>query len=162
MNIYYTIELLPEEYEGTPVQKADRSRFTDFLNGKGCDRILEAMTTRINRITGAEKAKWVICFIPSSDDAINCYKRVASSIEQGTGVRAAIDSISRKIQSYSESVADFDYSTSYFAGKHVILIEDVVRKGVVINSTARHLINLGATSVTGFAVAKTINPSWAA
>ena len=120
------------------------------------------MTTRINRITGTEKSKWVICFLPSSDEAINCYKQVASSIEQGTGVRAAIDSISRKNQSISDSVADFDYSTSYFAGKHVILIEDVVRKGVVINSTARRLINLGATSVTGFAVAKTINPSWAA
>ena len=63
MNIYYTIELLPEEYEGNPVQKADRSRFTDFLNGKGCDRIVNAMTARINRITGAEKSKWVICFL---------------------------------------------------------------------------------------------------
>lgn len=162
MNIYYTIELLPEEYEGTPVQKADRSRFTDFLNGKGCDRIVNAMTARINRITGAEKSKWVICFLPSSDDAINCYKRVASGIEQGTGVRVAIDSISRKNNSYTDSVADFDYSTNYFTGKNVILIEDVVRKGVAINSLARHLINLGATSVTGFAVAKTINPSWAA
>lgn len=162
MNIYYTIELLPEEYEGTPVQKADRSRFADFLNGKGCDRIVNAMTARINRITGAEKSKWVICFLPSSDDAVNCYKRVASSIERGTGVRAAVDSISSKSQSYPGSVADFDYSADCFAGKNVILIEDVVRKGSAINSAARCLINLGATSVTGFAVAKTINPSWAA
>ena len=162
MNIYYTIELLPEEYEGTPLQQADRSRFTDFLNGKGGDRIVNAMTARINRITGAEKSKWVICFLPSSDDAVNCYKRVASGIERGTGVRAAIDSISRKNESYTDPVADFDYSTNYFAGKNVILIEDVVRKGSAINSAARCLINLGATSVTGFAVAKTINPSWAA
>ena len=162
MNIYYTIELLPEEYEGTPVQKADRSRFMDFLNGKGCDCILGAMATRINRITGADKSKWVICFLPSSEEAINCYKRVASDIEQETGVKASIEGITRKDQSYSDMAADFDYSISCFAGKNVILIEDVVRKGVVINSTARRLINLGATSVTGFAVAKTINTSWAA
>ena len=63
-------------------------------------------------------------------------------------MRVAIDSISRKNNSYTDSVADFDYSINYFAGKNVILIEDVVSKGVAINSVARRLINLGATSLS--------------
>jgi len=162
MNIYYTMEYLPEEYGGTPVQKADRARINEFLQGNVCEGIISAMSTRISRMTRANKEQWVICFVPSTQEAQKCYQLLASGIERVTGVHATLDGILCDFSSIATAAADFQYVADHFAGKHVILIEDIMKNGSAINTAAHKLMTLGAVTVTGFAVAKSIRPAVAA
>jgi predicted amidophosphoribosyltransferase len=54
--------------------------------------------------------------------------------------------------------ADFVFNPSYFRGKKVILIDDVITRGRTFTDTALKLDINGAMSVVGLFVAKTVNP----
>ena len=62
----------------------------------------------------------------------------------------------------SDPASEFSFSSEYFRGKNVILVDDVVNRGRTLSSTGDRLVNKGANSVTGLVVAKTVNPDWAA
>ena len=45
-------------------------------------------------------------------------------------------------------------------GKNIVLIDDIITRGVTFNQVAAKLISLGALSVFGLFLAKTINPDY--
>ena len=85
-----------------------------------------------------------------------------------TGVRCSYNAISKVEDSdaghiagkSSDPAAEFTFDSSFFSGKRVILIDDVITRGTTLESTARRLIRMGAREVVGLVVAKTINPDW--
>ena len=55
---------------------------------------------------------------------------------------------------------NFNIKTSDVAGKNIILIDDVITRGMTYMHTTNKLINNGANMVKGLFLAKTINPDW--
>ncbi len=55
---------------------------------------------------------------------------------------------------------NFNIKTSDVAGKNIILIDDVITRGMTYVHTTNKLINNGANMVKGLFLAKTINPDW--
>ena len=54
----------------------------------------------------------------------------------------------------------FGFNTEKIGGKNIILIDDIITRGTTFNQVANKLNSLGALSVTGLFLARTINPDY--
>lgn len=172
MQVYYTMEYLPVRYNGTSEQVANRKAVWNFKDGNASSSIIDALAARIRMIAGSDKSSYVVCFVPASTSwkTSRRYSSVARQLEQITGVRAAMSAITKPVDGEAGHIAgktadpasEFSFDASQFRGKNVILVDDVVTRGRTLLSTSERLTARGAASVTGLAVAKTINPGYAA
>ena len=57
-------------------------------------------------------------------------------------------------------IEGFGFNTSGIAGKKIIVIDDIITRGKTFQMVAEKLMAMGATTVTGLFLAKTINPDY--
>ena len=94
------------------------------------------------------------------------YEEVAEQLENMTGIKCSYTAISKDCDEESgyksgkkdDPAEDFSFETSFFSGRRVILIDDVITRGNTLNCTARRLTKNGALDVIGLTVARTYNP----
>lgn len=94
--------------------------------------------------------------------------KLATFIEKETGIACDYHTIlpiqdqeSGHITGKKTNPAEnFNIKTSDVAGKNIILIDDVITRGMTYVHTTNKLINNGANMVKGLFLAKTINPDW--
>jgi phosphoribosylpyrophosphate synthetase len=113
---------------------------------------------------------WRVCFIPASTHHKTAcrYQKLATFIEKETGIACDYHTIlpiqdqeSGHITGKKTNPAEnFNIKTSDVAGKNIILIDDVITRGMTYVHTTNKLINNGANMVKGLFLAKTINPDW--
>ena len=167
----HVLEYLPTRYSASYSQKADRSAVYRFKDDGICEqRIFDGFVEAIKQMTGYNKSGYVICFIPASSQAKTNirYRNLATRLENATGVRACFNAISRTVDKASgylngksgNPIAGLSFDASYFRGKKVILIDDVITRGRTFCLTANELLDRGAIDVEGLFVAKTVNPDW--
>lgn len=167
---YYTMEYLPTRYEANDSEWNNRHAVWNFKDGVCSPSIMDFFVEAISQIAGGNKSDYVICFIPASTSAKTNirFSSLASRLMERTGVNAAMSAITRSSDAEASHIAgksinptsDFCFDRTCFKGKKVILIDDVITRGRTFVQTATKLMNMGASSVKGLFVAKTINPDW--
>ena len=109
---------------------------------------------------------WRVCFIPASTHhkTASRYQKLATFIEKETGIACDYHTIlpiqdqeSGHITGKKTNPAEnFNIKTSDVAGKNIILIGDIITTGTNFTKTSLKLTELGAKSVFGLFLAKTI------
>lgn len=169
-NIYNITEYLPVRYDATLKQQQDRDMCFNFKDGILSTTVKDAFLEKVNEITKGEKTGWTICFIPASthDKTKRRFSKLAAVFrEVGYSVREnaifnEYDTEASHINGKSSNpISAFGFDKNAVDGQKVILIDDIITRGTTFNMTADKLEALGALSVTGLFLAKTINPEWA-
>lgn len=166
-NYYYLKEYLPTRYNASAEQELDRQLCYNFKNGFVDEDIKKAFLEKVNTITANTKAGWVICFIPASTKlaTLNRYKTLTEYFK-ANGYTVATEAIFNEYDKDAEHISGktsnpieaFGFKNSAFAGKKVILIDDITTRGTTFNMTADKLEEFGARTVTGLFLAKTFQP----
>jgi len=165
---YYTMEYLPKRFTASQQQVRNRQQIYNFKDGKSCPIVINNLIQAINRITAGNKSQYVIGFIPASTQqkTHTRFHAVSLRLKSATGVNAFVDLVTRRRDTEaghisgksSNPAADFSVNRSYCHGKKVILIDDVITRGVTFSDTAKKIQNEGATAVIGLFVGKTVSP----
>lgn len=167
----YIMEYLPKRYSATTKQENDREVIYDFKNGY-CR--LSLMNTIVENIKEIKKElggnNWRVCFIPASTHIKTAcrYQKLAAFIEKETGIACDYHTIQPILDQESGHITgkkanpaeNFTIKASDVAGKNIILIDDIITRGMTFMQTTDKLIRNGANMVRGLFLAKTINPDW--
>lgn len=167
MKVYYLMDYLPARYAASAEQFKNRHEIFSFKDGRCSQRILRGLVIGVNRI---KTSNTVVCFVPSSSHikTIRRYKDLSLRLSHLTKIPCSYEAISKPVDSESgylagksdNPAASFVFDGSFFVGKNVILIDDVMTRGRTLESTANELKQFGAVSITGLVVGRTINPDW--
>ena len=143
---------------------SERSELWAFKDGKCSENILDGLVEGIREL---KTTNCVVCFIPASTSAktVTRYCDLSRRLQEKTGVPCSYTAIYKENDSDAghnsgkkeDPAEDFSFDSSYFFGKTVILVDDVVTRGNTIKSTARRLRDLGASDVVALVVAKTLS-----
>ena len=168
-NYQYLKEYLPVRYQANAQQLADRQTCYNFKDGNINDEVKSGFLNKIQEITNGEKTGWAICFIPASTKSKTQtrYKKLAEAI-QASGYKVAIDAIYNEHDHEAghltgktgNPIEGFGFNSSDIAGKKIIVIDDIITRGKTFQMVAEKLMAMGATTVTGLFLAKTINPDY--
>ena len=168
-NYQYLKDYLPVRYQANAQQLADRQTCYNFKDGYLNDEVKSGFLNKIQEITNGEKTGWAICFIPASTKSKTQtrYKKLAEAI-QASGYKVAIDAIYNEHDHEAghltgktgNPIEGFGFNTSGIAGKKIIVIDDIITRGKTFQMVAEKLMAMGATTVTGLFLAKTINPDY--
>lgn len=168
-NYHYLKDYLPVRYQANAQQLADRQTCYNFKDGNINDEVKSGFQNKIQEITNGEKTGWVICFIPASTKSKTQtrYKKLAEAI-QASGYMVAINAIYNEHDHEAghltgktgNPIEGFGFNTSGIAGKKIIVIDDIITRGKTFQMVAEKLMAMGATTVTGLFLAKTINPDY--
>ena len=168
-NYQYLKEYLPVRYQANAQQLADRQTCYNFKDGNINDEVKSGFLNKIQEITNGEKTGWAICFIPASTKSKTQirYKKLAEAI-LASGYKVAIDAIYNEHDHEAghltgktgNPIEGFGFNTSGIAGKKIIVIDDIITRGKTFQMVAEKLMAMGATTVTGLFLAKTINPDY--
>jgi len=168
-NYHYLKDYLPVRYQANAQQLADRQTCYNFKDGNINDEVKSGFLNKIQEITNGEKTGWAICFIPASTKSKTQtrYKKLAETI-QASGYKVAIDAIYNEHDHEAghltgktgNPIEGFGFNTSGIAGKKIIVIDDIITRGKTFQMVAEKLMAMGATTVTGLFLAKTINPDY--
>ena len=168
-NYHYLKDYLPVRYQANAQQLADRQTCYNFKDGNINDEVKSGFLNKIQEITNGEKTGWAICFIPASTKSKTQirYKKLAEAI-QASGYKVAIDAIYNEHDHKAghltgktgNPIEGFGFNTSGIAGKKIIVIDDIITRGKTFQMVAEKLMAMGATTVTGLFLAKTINPDY--
>lgn len=167
----HIMEYLPKRYEATPKQENDRQVIYNFKNGFCSATLTKLIVGYINGIKkGTNAPNLMVCFIPASTHlkTIRRYAHLASIIKTETGIDCDVNTIMPKTDHESGHIAgkkanpaeDFDIKGENIKGKNIILMDDIITRGNTFIQTANRLEALGANSILGLFVARTINPDW--
>lgn len=168
-NIYNITEYLPVRYNATIKQQQDRDMCFDFKDGILNATVKNAFLEKVDEITNGNKSGWTICFIPAStsNKTKQRFSKLATAFrENGYSVNEnaifnEFDTEAGHISGKSNNpISSFGFDKNAVNGQRVILIDDIITRGTTFNMTADKLEALGASSVTGLFLAKTINPDW--
>ena len=167
MKVYYIMDYLPTRYSATEEQDRNRRAIYSFKDGYCPSRIISGFTDGIRRLADSNT---VVCFVPASTHAKTSrrYGDLSSHLESLTGKPCSYTAISKPEDGESghisgktsDPAAEFQFNSSFFSGKKVILIDDVMTRGRTLEGTARRLREQGATEVVGLVAGLTINPDW--
>ena len=167
MKVYYIMDYLPTRYPATEEQVRDRQAIYSFKDGCCPSRIINGLADGIRRISDSDT---VVCFVPASTQfkTSRRYGALSSHLESLTGKPCSYTAISKPEDGESghingkssDPASEFEFNASFFAGKKVILIDDVMTRGRTLEGTARRLREHGATEVVGLVAGLTINPDW--
>ena len=168
-NYHYLKDYLPVRYQANAQQLADRQTCYNFKDGYLNDEVKSGFLNKIQEITNGENTGWAICFIPASTKSKTQtrYKKLAEAI-QASGYMVAIDAIYNEHDHEAghltgktgNPIEGFGFNTSGIAGKKIIVIDDIITRGKTFQMVAEKLMAMGATTVTGLFLAKTINPDY--
>ena len=168
-NYHYLKDYLPVRYQANAQQLADRQTCYNFKDGYLNDEVKSGFLNKIQEITNGEKTGWAICFIPASTKSKTQtrYKKLAEAI-QASGYKVAIDAIYNEHDHEAghltgktgNPIEGFGFNTSGIAGKKIIVIDDIITRGKTFHMVAEKLMAMGAPTVTGLFLAKTINPDY--
>ena len=171
--IYQTSHLmdyLPKRYQANTEQEQNRQAVYSFKDGYCPLRIKDKLCDKINEVAVGDKSNWIVLFIPASTSYKTKlrYESLAKQLQERTNVTATISAIQNNVDCEAKHLSGnqkdpqqvYNFNSSIFRGKKVILIDDVTTTGHSFQCCANILSALGASSVYGLFVAKTINPHW--
>lgn len=166
---YYFYEYLPTRFEATDEQQRVRKVVYAFKDG-GYSPMFDNIINGMNQLITGDRNQWAICCIPASTAAKTRIRfdvlmtRLSSSLRVNNGyplITVKEDHEAGHLGVKAEDIIpSLNFSSSSISGKKIILIDDVITRGKSFYQVACKLQSLGAATVIGFFIAKTINPNW--
>lgn len=159
------MEYLPMRLPATEEEERIRKIVHDFKNGKCSPELKNKFTDAIKQLKEERKdVKQRVCFIPAitADKTALRYSQLATAIETETGIPSDYHTILPKratelmATGKTDPAEDFLFNKEQFEGKDIILIGDIITTGTNFTKTSLKLTELGAKSVIGLFLAKTI------
>lgn len=159
------MEYLPLRYPPTLEEEKNRRIVSNFKRGRCSPELKNQFTDAIKQLKEERKdVKLRVCFMPAitADKTALRYSQLATAIETGTGIPSDYHTILPKRATElmptgkSDPAEDFLFNKEQIEGKDIILIGDIITTGTNFTKTCQKLAELGAKSVIGLFLAKTI------
>jgi len=160
------MEYLPLRYPPTLEEEKNRRIVSNFKRGRCSPELKNQFTDAIKRLKEERKdVKLRVCFIPAitADKTALRYSQLATAIETETGIPSDYHTILPKratelmATGKTDPAEDFLFNKEQIEGKDIILIGDIITTGTNFTKTCQKLTELGAKSVIGLFLAKTIH-----
>ena len=159
------MEYLPLSYPPTLEEEKNRRIVSNFKRGRCSPELKNQFTDAIKQLKEERKdVKLRVCFIPAipADKTALRYSQLATAIETETGIPSDYHTILPKratelmATGKTDPAEDFLFNKEQIEGKDIILIGDIITTGTNFTKTCQKLAELGAKSVIGLFLAKTI------
>lgn len=159
------MEYLPLRYPPTLEEEKNRRIVSNFKRGRCSPELKNKFTDAIKQLKEERKdVKLRVCFIPAitADKTALRYSQLATAIESETGIPSDYHTILPKratelmATGKTDPAEDFLFNKEQIEGKDIILIGDIITTGTNFTKTCQKLTELGAKSVIGLFLAKTI------
>lgn len=159
------MEYLPLRYPPTLEEEKNRRIVSNFKRGRCSPELKNQFTDAIKQLKKERKdVKLRVCFIPAitADKTALRYSQLATAIETETGIPSDYHTILPKratelmATGKTDPAEDFLFNKEQIEGKDIILIGDIITTGTNFTKTSLKLTELGAKSVIGLFLAKTI------
>ena len=159
------MEYLPLRYPPTLEEEINRRIVSNFKRGRCSPELKNQFTDAIKQLKEERKdVKLRVCFIPAitADKTALRYSQLATAIESETGIPSDYHTILPKratelmATGKTDPAEDFLFNKEQIEGKDIILIGDIITTGTNFTKTCQNLTELGAKSVIGLFLAKTI------
>lgn len=159
------MEYLPLRYPPTLEEEKNRRIVSNFKKGRCSPELKNQFTDAIKQPKEESKdVKLRVCFIPAitADKTALRYSQLATAIETETGIPSDYHTILPKratelmATGKIDPAEDFLFNKEQIEGKDIILIGDIITTGTNFTKTCQKLTELGAKSVIGLFLAKTI------
>lgn len=160
------MEYLPLRYPPTLEEEKNRRIVSNFKRGICSPELKNQFTDAIKQLKEERKdVKLRVCFIPAitADKTALRYSQLATAIETETGIPSDYHTILPKRATElmptgkTDPAEDFLFNKEQIEGKDIILIGDIITTGTNFTKTCQKLAELGAKSVIGLFLAKTIH-----
>lgn len=160
------MEYLPLRYPPTLEEEKNRRIVSNFKRGRCSPELKNQFTDAIKQLKEERKdVKLRVCFIPAitADKTALRYSQLATAIESETGIPSDYHTILPKratelmATGKTDPAEDFLFNKEQIDGKDIILIGDIITTGTNFTKTCQKLAELGAKSVIGLFLAKTIH-----
>ena len=164
------LEYIQKRYVGlSSKQLQDRQAVYSFKDGNCPSYVKELLLEKINSVISPNPSAWVVCFIPASTKAkhLRRYHDLSNYLNDHLSCPVYIDGIDVMYDRESgyvtgktnNPIENMKFNPGRFAGKKVVLVDDVRTRGVTFDKTADELVSFGAVSVFGVFLAQTIHPN---
>lgn len=159
------MEYLPLRYPPTLEEEKNRRIVSNFKRGRCSPELKKKFTDAIKQLKEERKdVKLRVCFMPAitADKTALRYSQLATAIETETGIPSDYHTILPKratelmATGKTDPTEDFLFNKEQIEGKDIILIGDIITTGTNFTKTCQKLTELGAKSVIGLFLAKTI------
>lgn len=159
------MEYLPMRYPPTLEEEKNRRIVSNFKRGRCSPELKNQFTDAIKQLKEERKdVKLRVCFMPAitADKTALRYSQLATAIETETGIPSDYHTILPKratelmATGKTDPAEDFLFNKEQIEGKDIILIGDIITTGTNFTKTSLKLTELGAKSVIGLFLAKTI------
>ena len=159
------MEYLPLRYPPTLEEEKNRRIVSNFKRGRCSPELKNQFTDAIKQLKEERKdVKLRVCFMPAitADKTALRYSQLATAIESETGIPSDYHTILPKratelmATGKTDPAEDFLFNKEQIEGKDIILIGDIITTGTNFTKTCQKLAELGAKSVIGLFLAKTI------
>ena len=159
------MEYLPLRYPPTLEEGKNRRIVSNFKRGRCSPELKNQFTDAIKQLKEERKdVKLRVCFIPAitADKTALRYSQLATAIESETGIPSDYHTILPKratelmATGKTDPAEDFLFNKEQIEGKDIILIGDIITTGTNFTKTCQKLTELGAKTVIGLFLAKTI------
>lgn len=160
------MEYLPLRYPPTLEEEKNRRIVSNFKRGRCSPELKNQFNDAIKQLKEERKdVKLRVCFIPAitADKTALRYSQLATAIETETGIPSDYHTILPKratelmATGKTDPEEDFLFNKEQIEGKDIILIGDIITTGTNFTKTCQKLAELGAKSVIGLFLAKTIH-----
>lgn len=160
------MEYLPMRYPPTLEEEKNRRIVSNFKRGRCSPELKNQFTDAIKQLKEERKdVKLRVCFMPATtaDKTALRYSQLATAIESETGIPSDYHTILPKratelmATGKTDPAEDFLFNKEQIEGKDIILIGDIITTGTNFTKTSLKLTELGAKSVIGLFLAKTIH-----
>lgn len=160
------MEYLPMRYPPTLEEEKNRRIVSNFKRGRCSPELKNQFTDAIKQLKEERKdVKLRVCFMPAitADKTALRYSQLATAIESETGIPSDYHTILPKratelmATGKTDPAEDFLFNKEQIEGKDIILIGDIITTGTNFTKTSLKLVELGAKSVIGLFLTKTIH-----
>lgn len=167
-NYYYIWDYYPKRFEISNEDRMNREKIWDFKNGKKNNYFSTIIAKTIKIIVSNESFENVVILpIPASTNYSNNkrYYNVFYNISNAIGVENGYNyvEITEDREAKHRSTSPYQKEKNYillsehFKNKHVIIFDDVITSGKSFEIIANEIISLGAKSVCGLFLGRTIS-----
>lgn len=160
------MEYLPLRYPPKLEEEKNQRIVSNFKRGRCSPELKNKFTDAIKQLKEERKdVKLRVCFIPAitADKTALRYSQLATAIESETGIPSDYHTILPKqatelmATGKTDPAEDFLFNKEQIEGKDIILIGDIITTGANFTKTSLKLTELGAKSIIGLFLAKTIH-----
>ncbi len=158
---------IPSRYDNLKDWQIDNQRLVyDFKNGKIREEHKKLFLDAVKTIIADDPDSWVVCFIPAStrERTEQRYAGLCEYLTENLECQVYLHSI-QNFHDYEpvhqNGVTEYklhSFHREHFAGKNVILIDDVITTGRSFREMGDKLLYIGALSIYGVCFAMTIHP----